>query len=552
MTLYELSMKMLRSNYKKYKLLFICNTFTVSIFYTFASIFTNDEFMNYGNIDSRISSNIYAPSVFLAIFMLIFIPYSYQLFQKERKSEYGILMTLGMSQTEGIQKLLFETIVIGLTALLFGFIIGTGISALFYIVLLKAIFIAGIHMKFRVLPYEVTALYYLFIWIVTLIVYTIRSQSMQIMDWMKARFQRNRRSTFLLLCIGICLFGTSVFFSEFCTTLYSKETDIAMEYSPYDLLYSNLFGMNDVSMDKVKGILSKYDVTVTKEKELSYLRGSAFNLLSASEVNQTFHLNYQVDEGEFLVLYQFDLKDGYGHELENPKDIGIDTKKGEIRLRCIGEDVRILFNDNPTFADYTLILNDNDYKTIQNQSSRYTCGSIKMLNVQDWKTSKEGVEALQSYFTKTNAIDKVDEHYYKITSKINTYRIAKQSGQFLLFVMTFIIVLFFCAGNLVIHFKIQAELEEEKSAYRTLFRIGISDFEMIQIIHRKNTRYFLIPVMVGILSGVFLNGLGNAVYQNVFDGLLEGVCIAGILIILQWFLAKVYTKYEWRSIMSKN
>lgn len=530
----------------------MCNTFTVALFYMFASIFTNDEFMNPRRANSMISSNIYLPSVLLAIFMMLFIPYSYHLFQKERKSEYGILMTLGMNQTQGMQKLLFETIIISIAALFSGLVIGTGISIAFYGVLVYLLDIAGLSIIFCIKPYEVTAVFYLFIWLYTLIIYIVESQNMQIIDWMKARFRRRTKSFGSLLCIGLFLFGTSIFFSEISINLYPLITKSALEYSPYDLLYSNIFGMNDRSIDEVKELLSNYGVTVTKEKELPYLRGAAFNLLSVSKVNKTFHLDYQVNEGEFLMLYQYDLNDGNDHVMIDPKNIGIDTKKVEIRLQCIGNDVRILFNDNPTFADQTLILSDKDFDTIKEQGLSYSYGNINMFNFSDWRESKKGLDALQSSLMKENGVDKADEHYYEITSKFYVYQIAKQSSEFLLFVFTFILILFFAAGNLVIYFKIQTELEEEKCTYRTLYRIGITDTEMIRMLHRKNVLYFLFPVTVGIVVGTLLNGIIYAYYCETTIGFYQGLWMVAIVILFEIFLANWYSDYEWNTICPSN
>lgn len=66
MTFYDISMKMLTANLRRYRLYFLCNVFSVALFYSFAAIFTNKSFMNVRIVDSLISSNIYAPSIFVS------------------------------------------------------------------------------------------------------------------------------------------------------------------------------------------------------------------------------------------------------------------------------------------------------------------------------------------------------------------------------------------------------------------------------------------------------------------------------------------------------
>ena len=96
----KIALKMLRVNFKRYLLYFICNALSVTLFYCFAALFTNDSFMHNPAIDSSISSNIMAPSYLVSIFIILFVPYSHSAFQKLRRNDYGILLTLGMTEKE--------------------------------------------------------------------------------------------------------------------------------------------------------------------------------------------------------------------------------------------------------------------------------------------------------------------------------------------------------------------------------------------------------------------------------------------------------------------
>lgn len=95
MTFYEISAKMLRVNFNRYRLYFFCNLFAVSLFECFASIFTNSSFMDADIVNPLISSNIYFPSILAALFLILFLPVSCQAFFAVRKQEYGILFPWG-------------------------------------------------------------------------------------------------------------------------------------------------------------------------------------------------------------------------------------------------------------------------------------------------------------------------------------------------------------------------------------------------------------------------------------------------------------------------
>ena len=117
MTFSDISRKMLLYHFFRYCLYFFCNFLAAVIFFCFASLFTNPEFMNGDLVDSMISSNIIFPSVVAAVFLVLYLPFSYAAFLNARKQEYGILLSLGMSRREVVRNILIEGVVISAAAL---------------------------------------------------------------------------------------------------------------------------------------------------------------------------------------------------------------------------------------------------------------------------------------------------------------------------------------------------------------------------------------------------------------------------------------------------
>lgn len=95
-------LKMIWYNRKNYILYLVCNIFIIAFFQAFLSIGENESFMSADKIDPMISSNIFAPTVLTALFMILFVPYVYEAFLKSRKQEYAVLITLGVTQYEVI------------------------------------------------------------------------------------------------------------------------------------------------------------------------------------------------------------------------------------------------------------------------------------------------------------------------------------------------------------------------------------------------------------------------------------------------------------------
>jgi putative ABC transport system permease protein len=278
----------------------------------------------------------------------------------------------------------------------------------------------------------------------------------------------------------------------------------ALKQTPYDLVYSQIFGKNQVGDAEVESLLNRYGVSAQPLKQADYLRSKAFNVLSASETNQTFGCNYSVQEGEFLEVFQFDTKDGYEHDKAMPKSLAFSCAGETLELRPAGSDFRVLFNGNPTFADWTLIVNDVDYARLASQCRDFWKGTMKLYTLDNWQGSAKGIDAVQQLLAqRNNNADAADQRYYRATSRIETYTTAQQSMEFFYFVMVFIVLLFCGASFIIVLFKTRAESEEERRMLAGLNRIGVTKEEMRSALRFKNMLYFMPQVLVGLPLGMF-------------------------------------------------
>ncbi|WP_088228668.1 FtsX-like permease family protein [Desulfosporosinus sp. FKB] len=628
MTFFDISRKMLMANFRRYRLYFLCNVFSIVLFYSFAAIFTNQAFMNPKNVNSYISSNIYAPSLFVGIFFVLFIPYSYRQFMKLRQHDYGILMTMGMSETEVLTNMLLEQCLIAGISLLAGLLLGTLIAFAFYFVIQHVIGVSGLHWYFNVESYKWTALLYGLTILFTLIMSVIGFKKMELIDLIKDKFrgERKRKSSrgrfifgvilvsvsvpmmligyvhansvlWLEISFGVILAGSGfilaqvealdnvwakvfpgfrehhflgiafnrqhagsrsrigiiaawllgfcIFFAGSTGIMYPALTKDAVSNSPYDLVYSQIFGKNQVADSNIVNLLAQNGVTVQRVKQVDYLRNGVYNLLPLSEVNKEFCTSYQIPKGEFLTVFQFDFQDGYQHDLTSPSTVGFDCGKETMELKSAGSDVRILFNRNPTLADRTLVLNDADFQKIAAHSSDYSAGIIKLYSFKQWQNSGKGIAAVQNYLLKKNRVDQpVQQHYYRATSRIESYTLAQQSAEFLLFVMFFVEVLFCAAANIMIHFKIMAEGEEEQRLLSGLCRLGVTAEEMLAMIRHKNTYYFMPQVIAGLFMGSFYGYAVNEFYGYGWQAAGYSLVIGLGLAALQFVIVLRYSKRE--------
>ena len=160
MTFFDISRKMLKAGFYKYRLYFLCNLSATALFCCFAVISTNRTFMNASIVNSSISNNIYLPFFLSAVFLVFFLPVSCQAFLASRKQEYGVMFSLGMSRKEAFGNLLFENVIISVLALAIALAAGTVLSFLFFSVIIYAIDVHGVQWQFCPEAYKLTAVLY--------------------------------------------------------------------------------------------------------------------------------------------------------------------------------------------------------------------------------------------------------------------------------------------------------------------------------------------------------------------------------------------------------
>ena len=570
MTFFDISRKMLKVGFHKYRLYFLCNLSAAALFCCFAVISTNRTFMNGSIVNSSISNNIYLPFFLSAVFLIFFLPVSCQAFLASRKQEYGVMFSLGMSRKEAFENLLFKNVLISVLALAIALVAGTVLSFLFFAVIIYAIDVHGVQWQFCPEAYKLTTVLYTVVMAVSFILNAGRLMRDKIGTLMKAQYRaekigkigtilcrlapnymtfhlvglsfvrRHKKEWGLRYLLASLMIAVSVTLAGICLTLYPAFLQDAKSYSPYDMVYSEIYGMNQVPLQDVIHILEKNGVAVEQIIRLPYIRDDVFNYFPVTEINRDFGCDYQIQEGQFLNLFQYDLEDGYEHNIQPVSAV---TISGDRKLRSVGTDVKILFNQNPTFADKTLIINDSDFAKLRADTPG-GAGIANLFQFQNWENSYAGVSGVKEYLHENNPLDENEQLYYEISSKVEKYQDAEKSGEFLLFLMAFVIGLIIMAAFLLIHSCIQTEKEENSRAVCSLRLLGMTDKEIVKCLCYKNFLRFIPPAVVGTILSFLPSYYLNESYGMGTNGILAGIVFGVILAIGIFVVIRRYSEKE--------
>ncbi|WP_099159114.1 ABC transporter permease [Virgibacillus ndiopensis] len=137
MTLFSLAKKNMIGNFSSYLVYFISLVFSIVIYFTFVSLQYSKKIQDSIALSDIMSFMFMASSIILILFVAIFILYSNSFFTRKRKREVGLYSMLGLQKkTIGIM-LFYENLIMGLLSLVIGILLGTLLSKLFSMILIK-------------------------------------------------------------------------------------------------------------------------------------------------------------------------------------------------------------------------------------------------------------------------------------------------------------------------------------------------------------------------------------------------------------------------------
>lgn len=164
MTFNQLVWKMAKRNKGKYIFYYLCNSFAVMFFFMYATVYFNEKIVEVKELES-IQDALAIPGVALVVFTVFFIHYAHSIFTKRRRKEFGLLMTLGMSNRDIVRLLLVENGVIAAASIVSGLVAGTVFSRLFFLVLMNSAGMGQVpfHLSSEMFGYSITAFMIVFL-----------------------------------------------------------------------------------------------------------------------------------------------------------------------------------------------------------------------------------------------------------------------------------------------------------------------------------------------------------------------------------------------------
>ncbi|WP_434304744.1 FtsX-like permease family protein [Clostridium botulinum] len=139
MGLFNIAFKNIKRNFKNYAMYLTSMIFSVFIYSMFKAIEYNNQIANVADGMKTVSKSFSGASAIIALFVFIFIWYSNSFFIKKRKKEMGLYSVLGIKKKSIAAMMFYETMTMGIIALVIGIFLGAFFSKGFILVFFKLI-----------------------------------------------------------------------------------------------------------------------------------------------------------------------------------------------------------------------------------------------------------------------------------------------------------------------------------------------------------------------------------------------------------------------------
>ncbi|QDQ02909.1 ABC transporter permease [Lysinibacillus fusiformis] len=227
MSLFDLSWRNLKRNFRLYSIYFISMLIGVIIHFTFSSLMFNEDILAALENKENYQMGVSVAFVVVFLFIIFFILYANSFFIKQRKKEFGMYLLYGMSERQIALMVFLETIFLSVMAIISGILVGGLLSKFFGMLLMNLMqYDDVISFAFPIKAVGSTTLLFVVLIVIISVQSFLNLRRVQLVELFQAKAKMEKPlkfSTWLallsILMLGIAYFlisreGDSIFWKE--------------------------------------------------------------------------------------------------------------------------------------------------------------------------------------------------------------------------------------------------------------------------------------------------------------------------------------------------
>lgn len=361
-----------------------------------------------------------------------------------------------------------------------------------------------------------------------------------------------KQLTSIVMLVSVMTMIT-IFYSTLLLTFYkSSETD-AINNNPYDMAFYQTDTKNNLSKEELYAVLDQADHPIKEHlvipiiahyEKHPYAEGfQPYHFMSLDDFNKLTSGHAKLQGKEYLVYLNTEPENGNGNvEINQSLELSINNEKASYvyKEKVVQKTINLLPNTHEF-----IVINQNEFDILAATLNGYK-SNLHLINVSDWKATAGAVEKLKEQFAAYNrSTAPIDDHrtefsseeeLFHVASKIDDYFNNRNSSGIMFFVTTFLSIMFFFGTFILLYLNLFSEIEEEKSKYRKLYKIGMTLKEVKGNISSELLMIFFVPTMIGtVLAALYVIILSTDVggIMNNLDILFHFFLISGIYLTIQ-------------------
>lgn len=337
------------------------------------------------------------------------------------------------------------------------------------------------------------------------------------------KYSQNKKILFVLSILSSV---TIVLVASPFALLSLSESIAEMNINSVEYVETN--NVNGIKEDKRQEILTQLPITYEREADFIYLftdkeHTSSVPMVSVELYNQLTGEEIELNKGQCKNIDLNWMPGDSGYSIGSTTTLYGTNKSYSYQIMDVSHGPYFVNLSYP--CDVMLLITDEDYKELKSIEGQTNWGTYHMIGYENWKDTEGIVKQLKSSLTNNT---------YPVLSIIETYQSLKGGYSAFLFMTTVLGILFFVSGGSVLYFRQFTELAQAKEDFKKLFKIGITQKEIKQILTKELSVIFFLPLVFGTFGGVTI------IYMltNIFGGsdVLREFMLNSLKVVIAYFI----------------
>jgi len=225
----------------------------------------------------------------------------------------------------------------------------------------------------------------------------------------------------------------------------------------------------------------------------------------------------KLDKDQVLLVPVYVRFDPKRDKTLSQRNIALDN--GKINLQVVGVAPKVIFYSG-LFRNL-VVVNDETYDEITGIQEKYHSYSY---DIPDWLNTLEVTEKLRE------KLGVGEQGKYFWSTRIEGYNLESQNKKLFLYVGFFLGAIFFLGASSFLYFRLYTDLNQEKSKYFGISKLGLSFEEMKKVASIQIAVLFFAPYILASIHTYFaINVLQTVLYSSVLNQFL---IVIGVFLIL--------------------